>query len=436
MNKGAKKVCMIYPGISWSGFGTFGKKGCSECNFIHHGIASIAAVLEKNNIKVEYIDLRRISSWAEFTRIIKESKSKYFGISSTTVDFDYSIKVAKIIKRNKEGSIVMVGVVHPTVRPQDALRVRQFDYIISGEGEQAVLDIVNGKIKQRLVKGVSYDLEAIPHINRDLFNHREGEMLNPFVEDFPTPFATFISSRGCPYNCTFCQPAERMIFGGKVRLRSIDDFVKEIVEVKNKYGLKSFMIHDDLFLMQPQRILEFCKKYKKSGVKAIFMCQARADLIIKYKKEMEELKKVGLMGVMIGFESGSQRVLDYLQKQVKVEQNIEAGKICKQLKINIWANFMLGIPSETYFEMVKTLIMIRKINPEYYSPSLFTPYPETKLYDYCKEHNLLIFKHFSEYRRSVKGDKIKGFNYGFIRFLLFLFMPFKSQVQFIKALIK
>jgi len=182
--------------------------------------------------------------------------------------------------------------------------------------------------------------------------------------------------------------------------------------------------------------MEFCEKYKKSGVKAIFMCQARADLIIKYKKEMRELKKVGLRGVMIGFESGSQRVLDFLCKQVKVEQNIEAGKICKKLGIKIWANFMLGIPSETYFEMIKTLIMIRKINPEYYSPSLFTPYPETKLFNYCKERNLLIFKHYSEYRRSINGNKIKGFNYTLIRTMLFLFLPFKNQVESFKALIK
>ena len=430
------KVCLVYPGISWSGFGSFHKNSGGENNFIHHGIASLASVLVKNKIEVEYVDLRKLSGWREFNKIIKNSTAQYFGISSTTVDFDIAIKVAKNIKKLHNKSKIIIGGVHPTVRPQDAIKIKEFDFVISGEGEQAILDIVNKKTRKRFVIGTPYDLSAIPHIDRDLFDHKNGEMISPFVADLPAPFATFISSRGCPFNCTFCQPAERMVFGGKVRLRSIDDFVKEIIEVEKKYGLKSFLIHDDLFLLQAERIMEFCEKYKKSGVKAIFMCQARADLIIKYKKEMRELKKVGLRGVMIGFESGSQRVLDFLCKQVKVEQNIEAGKICKKLGIKIWANFMLGIPSETYFEMIKTLIMIRKINPEYYSPSLFTPYPETKLFNYCKERNLLIFKHYSEYRRSINGNKIKGFNYTLIRTMLFLFLPFKNQVESFKALIK
>lgn len=429
-------ITIIYPGISWSGFNTFGKKNCGECNFIHHGIGSIASYLNKNGINVNYIDLRQLKNWLDFKNKIKFDENNIFGISSTTVDFDDSIKAARIIKKKRPNSIVIVGGVHPTVRPNDGLKLKCFDYIISGEGEIALLELIrninNRKKTERFIIGKPCLLEDIPNIDRELFQHRKGEMINPFVSDMKTPFTTIMSSRGCPYNCTFCQPAERMIFGGKVRLRKISDVVSEIKEIKDKYGLKSFLIHDDLFLLSKERIVEFVKLYSKSKIKAEFMCQARADLIIKYEKEIKELKKVGLKGMMIGFESGSQRILDFLNKNTTVDQNILAGKICHKLGIKIWANYMFGIPSEKYWDMVKTLLMIRKIKPDYLSPSLFTPYPETGLYDICKKRKLLIFKHYSEYRRSLSGNKIKGFNYSLIRLLIFIFMPFRSKIESIK----
>lgn len=427
------KITLIYPGISWSGFDTFGKRDCGECNFIHHGIGSIAAYLKKNKHIVSYLDLRQLKNWKDFEDNIKKSTNEVFGISSTTVDFDYSIKAAKIIKKNKPNSIVIVGGVHPTVRPKDALKIKYFDHVVRGEGELVMLQLLESiekkKKTKKLIEGLPCPLDDIPSIDRDLFNHKQGEMNNPFMSDMEIPFTTVMSSRGCPYNCTFCQPAERMVFGGRVRLRKISDVVDELKTIKKEYGLKSFLIHDDLFILSKERIEEFVDLYKRSGVKAKFVCQARADLIIKYEKQIKMLRDVGLIGVMIGFESGSQKILDFLNKRTTVKDNYNASKICKGLGIKIWANYMLGVPSETYFDMIKTLWMIKRIKPEYLSPSLFTPYPETDLYDYCKKRNLLLFKHYSEYRRSLKGDKIKGFNYTFIRFLIFLFMPFNKKIE-------
>lgn len=433
-------ITFIYPGISWSGFNTFGRKNCGECNFIHHGIASMAAYLNKHKIDVGYLDLRQLKGWDDFKVKIKEDNNNVFGISSTTVDFDYSIKAAKIIKKIKPKSIVIVGGVHPTVRPEDALKNKCFDYVVQGEGELVLLKLME-KIKEKkklkkLLVGIPCPLEDIPHIDRDLFNHRKGEMINPFVPDLETPFTTVMTSRGCPYNCTFCQPAERMVFGGKVRLRQISDVVEELKVIKKNYGLKSFLIHDDLFILSKERIEEFVKLYKKSNIKAEFICQARADLIIKYEEQIKKLRDVGLIGVMIGFESGSQKILDFLNKRTKVEDNYKSAEICKKLGIKIWANYMFGIPSESYLDMVKTLWMVKRMKPDYISPSLFTPYPETELYNYCKERNLLIFKHYNEYRRSLKGNKIKGFNYSFIRFLIFIFMPFKEQFKTVTYVLK
>ena len=419
----------MYPGISGSGFNSYRKD-----TFINHGIGYMAAYLENAGYRAKYVDLRYLKDWSDFRRAIRNNNSEVYGISSTTVDFGWAIKCAKIIKRIWPKSKIVVGGVHATVSPRDALSIKEFDYVVSGEGEVAILELMRSIEKKRrhkrYITGVSCPLESIPHIDRDLAFHSQGEMMHPLSPDFETPFATFISSRGCPFVCSFCQPAERMVFGGRVRLRDMTDVVDEIVEVEKKYGLKSFLIHDDLFSISSERMDEFARLYKKTGIKAKFMCQARADLLIKYESSFKKLREVGLECVMVGFESGSQRVLDFINKRTTVEQNIQAGNICRKLGIKIWANYMLGIPTETYGEMVETLRMIARMKPEYYSPALFTPYPGTELYDYCRKNRLLIFKTYRQYKRGLLGDKIKGFNYQLIRFLIFWYMPWRMKWYF------
>ncbi len=92
----------------------------------------------------------------------------------------------------------------------------------------------------------------------------------------------------------------------------------------------------------------------------------------------------GLRGYFVGFESGNARVLNFLRKGTTPERNLEAAKVCRKYGLAIWANYMLGIPTETREEVMDTVNMIREIDPDYYSPSFFTPHPGTDLYDYCR----------------------------------------------------
>ena len=416
------KIILVYPGNEVSGFNTFGNDN-AESSSIPHGLASIAAYLTKYEYEVGYIDIRQLKNWDEFKEKIGTENDLVYGITATTVDFEFAIKCAEIIKKDNPNSTVIVGGVHTSLNPSDALKIDYFDHIICGEGEIAILNILNniekGKNNERLIQGTSVDLTEIPNIDRDLFNHSKGEMIHPFIEELEVPSTTIITSRGCPYNCDFCQPAEREIFGGKVRLRPIEDVVKELEEIKAKYGLKSFLIHDDLFLMGKSRLEKFIELYTESGINAEFYIQGRADLIIKYQKQIKNLSHIGLKGILIGFESGSDRILKFINKDVTVEENYEAARICKKLGINIWANYMFGLPGESLIEMIKTSLMIFKINPDHNSPAIFTPYPMTNLYDYCDENDLLLIRGYSQYRRDVnQGKKIKNVNYTFIQLLV------------------
>ena len=127
------------------------------------------------------------------------------------------------------------------------------------------------------------------------------------------------------------------------------------------------------------------------------------------------MKKAGLSMLLIGFESGNHRILTFLRKGIKVQTNYDAANICKKYGIRIWANYMLGIPTETKEEAMDTVRMIQGIGPYTCSPAFYTPHPGSDLYDYCIKNNISLIKTHSDYRRDPSGAKIKGIDYDFLR---------------------
>ena len=240
----------------------------------------------------------------------------------------------------------------------------------------------------------------------------------PFVPDLPAPFLTIIAGRGCKYNCNFCQPAERHIFGRKVRKRSPANVIGELEELRDRYQFASFMFHDDCLTEDREWVLEFCDRYEQGGFAQPFFCQSRADIIGKNKDMVQRMAQVGLRGYFIGFESGSDRVLKFLRKGTTREKNLEAARICKKYGIKIWANYMLGLPTETKDEVMETVSMLKEVDPDWYSPAFYTPHPGSDLYDYCIEHDLSLITSHDQYRRNPWDIKIKGQDPEFLQWAL------------------
>ena len=120
------KIMLIYPGISRIGFNSFKKD-----NFLHHGLASIASYLTNKGHVVEFVDLRQLNGWDEFKKIIKKTDAQVIGITSTTIHFGYAIKCAHLIKKIRPDIKIISGGVHTTICPEDALRIKYFDYVIT-----------------------------------------------------------------------------------------------------------------------------------------------------------------------------------------------------------------------------------------------------------------------------------------------------------------
>ncbi|MDO9464618.1 MAG: radical SAM protein [bacterium] len=319
-----------------------------------------------------------------------------------------------IIKKVNPEIKIVVGGPHPSLMLDEVASNSKIDYIMLGEGEisftNLLKNIQEGKNRKRIIQGIKPELDKLPFIDRELYEGFE----KPCIEDFPSPFSTIIAGRGCIYNCSFCQPSEKILFGKKVRRRSVDNVVEELKILKKRYGFKSFLIHDDCLTEDKKWINEFCEKYKNNGFNQPFYCQTRADIICKNENLVKQMRDSGLAMFIIGFESGNQRILNFLRKGTTVEQNYKAAEMCKKYGIKIWANYMMGIPTETKKEMMDTVRMIKKIKPAHCSPAYYTPHPGSDLYTYCIENNLSLIANHDSYRRNPGEAKIKGVDYKFL----------------------
>ncbi len=411
------KVTLIYPGITECGFDSL--KG-NEGSWMNHGLAILSAALKNRGHEVNLIDLRRLKGWEHYRQKVSDDLGDIAGITMMSVDYDASIRCAEIIKEIKPTTKVFVGGPHPSICPEELRALKCIDCIVRGEAEitfpELLEDIANGKSLPKEVQGYRLDnLDESPWADRDLFEGQE----EPFVSFLKPPFVTLIASRGCSYNCNYCQPAERIMFGKKVRRRSVTNVIEELKYLYGRYHFNSFMIHDDCMTEDRQWVMEFCKRYKAEGFTQPFVIQSRADIICKHQDMVKALAEAGLKLCIIGFESGSDRVLKFLRKGCTRAQNLEAARICKKLGIKIWANYMLGLPTETKEEVLETLSMLEQIKPYHCSPAFYTPHPGSDLFRIGEEMGIHLITNHRSYRRNTYEPKIIGPDYEFLTEILY-----------------
>ena len=408
-------IMLVFPAIAEIGFSSYGNVALGlEAYMIHHGLCSLSASLKKAGHTVDLIDLRKLKGWAHFREIVKQKDSPVMGITMMSADYETAVAASKIIKEINLSTKIVAGGIHSTVMTDEVSQVKQFDHIVRGEGEITFVELVEaiekGEETDRIIEGIHPDLDSLPFVDRDLFDC-SAELNRPFYEEhfgMEPPFVTIISGRGCMYNCSFCQPAERQVFGNKVRRRSVSNVIEELEMLRERFAFRSMMIHDDCMLEDKMWVFEFCREYKNHGFNQPFFCQSRADIICRHEDMIEVLADAGLRVLSIGFESGSQRVLNILRKAVKVEDNYKASGICRKYGVYIYGNYMLGIPTETPEEMLETAKLIRHNNATIKGIGYYNPSPGSDLFNYCMKNDLCL-KH-GDYIRTME-PRIKGIDY-------------------------
>lgn len=407
-------VTMIFPGIALPGFDSFRKRRTIEANFIDHGLASLSASAKAAGHTVDLIDLRRLRDWSHFREEVRGRKTSVWALTSWSLHYPDAVRAVRILKEEKEDAVVILGGVHATVQLQQVMANHLIDHIVTQEGEISFVKLLDalerGEPAQRLIVGEGPALDEIPWVDRDLFD-MAGELETPMAPGLPTPFVTTNAGRGCPFKCNFCQPAERAVFGNRVKMRSQRNVVEELRYLKQRFRFRSWMAHDDLFFINHRWTREFCAQYKAAGFTEPYICQMRADLMCRYPDVVKQMAESGLSWAMVGFESGSQRILDLFEKETTVEQNLKAAELCKEYGIKVWANIMFGAPGETRAESMDTVRMVWKIKPDHLSTSFFTPTPGSGMAAELDRHGLIMVDPYSGSCRTPNEAKLKDVDY-------------------------
>jgi anaerobic magnesium-protoporphyrin IX monomethyl ester cyclase len=354
-------------------------------------LAYIASVLRENGHHPEIAD-------ANLTPIPELAGFDMIGVTSLTSTYPAALKLAARAKL--AGKPVVLGGYHASFMDEEALATGLVDYVVRGEGEYVMLELVDALERGRdlsEVKGLSFmrgdelvrtepatlvdELDSLPMAARDLLPVREYPMRLDGA-----PMTSVITSRGCPYDCSFC--AASRFCGKKWRARSPESVVEEVALLKREFGFGAVSFMDDNFMLSPTRVSEICDHMLRRRVNMNWMALSRADTIVREEALLAKMYMAGARILFLGIESGDQGVLDNYGKREDIELFHRAIDILKNNGIRTWASFIIGAVQETKRMVQKTLELARKLDPYVAQFSILTPYPGTALFESVK-HRLL-----------------------------------------------
>jgi len=359
------------------------------------GLAYLSASLERNRIDHEILDLNLYKDWKKVL-IAKLKNHFFFGITSTTFEFDVAEEVAKYIKKHAPRSIVILGGPHATLMRKEVLKsCNEIDYCIRGEGEESLIKLIHSieseheeEIKN--IEGVCYreygeakcnNYNAINGLDRIPFpNYDKFELEKYTASPISLPL---LSSRGCPFNCIYCSVG--IIMGKKFRKRSPENIVDEMEYLSAKYGTSSFQIQDDNFTLDIKRAKELCRRIIDRALD-IRWCVPNGIRVDRVNEKLIALmKKSGCREIAIGIESTNNDVLRNLKRGMSIETVKKVISLIQKYKIPIKGFFLVGSPGETKKDVnyyVQFAIQQRLYEARF---NMLTPYPGTELWNWIEE---------------------------------------------------
>lgn len=343
------------------------------------GIMYLSAVLKQSGHET-------LLCWYErdnIDDIIKLFKPDFAAFSLTTGAHKKQLEIAERIKQAYDLKII-VGGPHATFFTRN-IPENIADFVVVGQGESAIVDIVENRTAQRILIYGFRDLNSIPFPDRSLFYR--------FEEFRDNPMKNIITTRDCPYSCSYCyNHSWKEMFSGQpffMQRRSVDNVIDEAKELKRDYFLEKILFIDDNFLVNDRWIEEFCEKYRKE-IGLPFLCSFRVDLLNEHKLKM--LKDAGLFMVNFALESADPVVQrDILNRgAIKNDDVIRAIELFKKYDVKCRMQNMIGLPlRESLKDALNTLDFNKRHKVDDSWVSIFQPYPNTRLAEYCIKNGFI-----------------------------------------------
>jgi radical SAM superfamily enzyme YgiQ (UPF0313 family) len=405
------KLVLIVPPSPWL---------ISDTDLPSLGILYISSYIKSHGYEVDVCDLSGMEEkdW-------KIPIGDVYGITGTSPNFPQIEKIAELLRSRDNKSIIVVGGSHATTLPEHILNNTHADICVIGEGEETMLEIMQNVNRWNFdsslhVRGTQYkrSIAIIKNGPRPLIKHLDSL---PFPDVSSIDFyrympsktfkyilgscreSTIIMSRGCTFNCSFC--ASSTIWKRTVRCRDPKEVVREMDYMHDKYDIKLFYFVDDTFAINKSKIVDLCqelssKKYYR------WHCLNRVDCCS--DEIISLMKKSGCVGMVFGFESGSNEILEKVNKKVTVSQMYEAIKIVKKHDLKIRGQLIVGLPGETEQTVEETANFIRNAREvDAFGIHLFQPFPGCDVWNNPLKYNYEIDydTDFSDYHTIGKPDE-------------------------------
>jgi len=361
------------------------------------GIAHLTAYIQKKGMKVVAIDAPIEGfNHESLAKEIGKISPLIVGVSCLTENRYSALKTLEIIKKNYPRIITILGGLHPTFTDKLILQNYDFvDFIVRNEGEETLYELMkaikskkstdkilgisfkrNGEIMQNAQRPFIKDINKLPSPAYGSFPIKKYP-LPPDVEEGIKQTILFTTSRGCPMGCKFCETT--IAWGRTLRGMTAKRIFEEIRYLNKKYGVDYIRFADDLFTLDRQKVIDFCKLIIKNKIRIKFRIQARVDTVS--AEMLSYLKKAGCDLIEYGAESGSEKVLKAIGKNITVKKIKEATELTKKAGIEAKFFLIVGALEEDARETWKTFQLIKDAKPDYIGINPLTIYPGTFVYD-------------------------------------------------------
>ena len=363
---------------------------------------ALASVLDRRKYEVCIIDARVEKSvrQAHEKVIAHLPEAACVGISVITgVPIVDAVNISKAVKSRAPSVPVVWGGWHPSIYPEQCLREGNADYCIAGQGEMTFLELLDafeaGEGFEQ-IQGLSY------FRGKEFVEKPERKFID--INNFPSydygliPLETyfrlkrmrqidFYSSQGCPYRCAFC--ADPYVYNRRWSGLKSGRMLTDVFDIVRRYSVEDVNFQDENFFANKSRVLEFCEGLFRENMNFSWSATSRADQVAPLDDAFLEMaSKAHFRKAVIGAESGSQGLLDFMKKDTLAEETLIAAEKLARHNIGATFNFIVGFPEEQYADKVKTLNVVRelkKINPRFeFGLFFFTPYPGTELFEYLR----------------------------------------------------
>lgn len=349
----------------------------------------ISAVLKDKGHQVGIVHINNEYAVPDKDEVILEKVREFnpdiIGFTCTSFEYVRSNKIAHYLKGNGIKVPIILGGVHATIAPHE-FNGSSFDAFVIGDGEIVFSKIADGTLEPKgIIHGEPVeDINQLPMTDWDLLdmttilNTKNGWLNLPL-------------SRGCPYKCTFCgvpriHEAKNYFI---VRRKEVGRIMEELLYLVKKFPVKTFNFDDDLFTLNFRWLMDFTSAYKRNIYDAYrikYVIESRLDTLVDVTAKA--LADSGCREIQFGLETGSQKLLDFVKKQLNYEKIIKGFALCRKYGINSYAYIILGIPGEDEATLNETISLIAHVRPNLIRPTFLIPVKGTDLYDYCLKNGL------------------------------------------------